>query len=70
METTRQDLRKAHQNNAKLIVMNRDSSIELAALKIEHERLKWTLSDEYRRESERDAATMGYAYANHTMGKP
>ena len=45
LETTRRDLRTAHQNIAGLIVMYRESSTELAALKIEHERLKWTLSD-------------------------
>lgn len=47
LETTRRDLRTAHQNIAGLIVMYRESSTELAALKIEHERLKWTLSDMY-----------------------
>jgi hypothetical protein len=36
LETTRLDLRKAHQNIARLIVMYRDSSTELAALKVEH----------------------------------
>lgn len=69
LETTRRDLRKAHQNIAKLIVMHRDSSTELASLKIEYERLKWTLSDMYSRERERDSSRMGYAYGDHT-GKP
>jgi uncharacterized protein (DUF3084 family) len=32
LETTRRDLRKAHQNIARLIVMYRDSSTELATL--------------------------------------
>lgn len=32
LETTRLDLRKAHRDIAKLIVMHRDRSIELAAL--------------------------------------
>lgn len=45
LETTRRDLRNAHKNIAGLIVMYRDSSTELAALKVEHKRLKWTLSD-------------------------
>jgi hypothetical protein len=63
LETTRYDLRKAHQNIACLIVMYRDSSTELAALKIEHEGLKWTLSDVNRRESERETARMGYKSA-------
>ena len=64
-ETTRRDLRKAHKNIAGLIVMYRESSTELAALKIEHERLKWTLSDMYRREAERETARMGYASGDY-----
>ena len=43
LETTRRDLRKSHQNIAGLIVMYRDCTKELAALKVEHEWLKWTL---------------------------
>ncbi|MNG26256.1 hypothetical protein D3C84_1112230 [compost metagenome] len=66
LETTRRDLRKAHQNIASLIVMHRDSSTELAALKVEHERLKWALSDMYSRERERETSRMGYAYGDHT----
>lgn len=66
LETTRRDLRKAHQNIAGLIVMYRDNSTELAALKAEHERLRWTLSDIYRRESERETARMSYQYGDHT----
>jgi hypothetical protein len=69
LETTRQDLRKAHQNIAKLIIMHRDCSTELAALKIEHERLKWTLSEMYNRNTERETSRMGYAYGDHTKGK-
>ncbi|MGG7647928.1 hypothetical protein ACQ4OB_07845 [Pseudomonas sp. ES4] len=65
LETTRCDLRKAHKTIAGLIVMYRDSSKELAALKIEHERLKWTLSDMYRRESERESARMSYQYGGY-----
>lgn len=66
LETTRQDLRRAHESIAKLIVMYRDSSKELAALKIEHERLKWTLSDMYRRESELQTVRMGYQYGDYS----
>ena len=43
LETTRRDLRKAHQNIAKLIVMHRDGPSVLAALKAEHERLRLAL---------------------------
>ena len=73
LETARRDLRKAHKDIAGLIVMYRDSARELAALKeanqslkVEHERLRWTLSDMYRRESERETARMGYAYGDHS----
>jgi hypothetical protein len=66
LETTCRDLRKAHQNIAQLIVMHRDNSNELAALKVEHERLKWTLSEMYSREREQEASRMGYQYGDHT----
>ncbi len=66
LETTRRDLRKAHQNIASLIVMHRERSTELAALKVEHERLKWALSDMYSREREQETSRMGYAYGDHT----
>lgn len=69
LETTRRDLRKAHQNIATLIIMHRDSSTELASLKVEHEQLKWALSDMYSRERERETSRMGYAYGDHT-GNP
>ncbi|WP_077045832.1 hypothetical protein [Pseudomonas sp. KK4] len=69
LETTRQDLRKAHQNIAKLIIMHRDSSNELSALKVEHERLRWTLSEMYSREREHGKASLGYAYGDHVKGK-
>jgi hypothetical protein len=65
LETTRRDLRTAHQNIAKLIVMHRGSSTELAALKVEHERLKWTLSEMYSRDRDRETSRMGYAYGDH-----
>ncbi|MFU2327814.1 hypothetical protein [Pseudomonas sp. NFX98] len=47
---TCKDLRKAHQNIAKLIIMHRESSTELAALKVENQRLKWTLGEMYSQE--------------------
>ena len=70
LDTTRQDLRRAHETIAGMIVMYRDGSRELAALKMEHERLKWTLSDMYSRERERERDTLrqGYAYGDHTRG--
>lgn len=69
LETTRRDLRKAHQNIAGMIVMYRDCTKELAALKVEHEQLRWMLSDMYRQESERETTRMGYQYGDHTNGK-
>jgi hypothetical protein len=69
METTRKDLRKAHQNIAKQIVMHCDSSTELAALKVEHERLKWTLSEMYARDREREMSRMDYVYGDHAKRK-
>jgi hypothetical protein len=66
LDITRRDLRQAHKNLAGVICMWRDSSKELAALKLEHERLRWTLSDMYRRESERETACMSYQYRDHT----
>ena len=48
--------------------MWRNSSKELAALKQEHERLRWTLSDMYQRESERETACMSYQYGTTPAG--
>ena len=73
LDTTRQSLRKAHSDIAGLIVMYRDTFTELAALKeanqslkVEHERLRWTLSEMYRRESESVTGKMTYAYGDHS----
>ncbi|MEX5683014.1 hypothetical protein [Pseudomonas silesiensis] len=65
LDTTRQDLRRAHKTIAGLIVMYRDGSKELATLKIEHERLKWILSDMYSREREQGSIQLGYAYGDY-----
>lgn len=62
LETTRRDLRRAHKTIAGMIVMYRESSTELVALKVEHERLKWSLSEMYSRERERETSLMGYSY--------
>ncbi|RON40287.1 hypothetical protein BK664_06905 [Pseudomonas brassicacearum] len=66
LETTRRDLRKAHKNIAGLIVMYRESSTELAALKVEHERLKWTLTDMYQLEREQGKTLLGYTYGDYS----
>lgn len=65
LDATRLCLRKAHSDIAGLIVMYRDSSKELAELKVEHGRLQWTLSDVYRRQSEQETSRMGYQYGDH-----
>jgi hypothetical protein len=49
--------------------MYRESSTELATMEVENERLKWTLSDMYRRESERETARMGYQYGDYETGE-
>ena len=66
LETTSRDLRKAHKNIAGLIVMYRESSTELAALKVENERLKWTLTDMYSRERDQGKTQLGYAYGDYS----
>ena len=38
-------------------------------MEVENERLKWTLSDMYRRESERETARMGYEYGDYETGE-
>lgn len=65
LDVTRRDLRQAHKNLAGMICMWRDSDRELAALKLEHERLRWKLSDMYRRETELETARMTYAYGDY-----
>jgi len=65
LETTRRDLRKAHKNIAGLIVMYRESSTELSALKVEHRRVQWRLSEFYRRERDQETAGIGYAYGDY-----
>ena len=45
--------------------MYRDGTKELAALKIEHERLRWRLSEFYRADAEREKAKMGYQYGDY-----
>ena len=46
--------------------MYRESSTELAALKVEHERLKWTLTDMYQWEREQGKTLLGYAYGDYS----
>lgn len=66
LDTTRQDLRRAHETIAGMIVMYRNGSKELGVLKIEHERLKWTLTGMYNRERERGKIQLGYACGDYS----
>lgn len=66
LDITRRDLRQAHRSLAGVICMWRDNDKLLAALRLEHERLQWKLSDMYRRDTELETAKMGYAYGDHS----
>jgi hypothetical protein len=46
--------------------MYRQACRELGTLKVEHERLRWTLSDFYRREGDKEAGKMVHQYGDHT----
>ncbi|MFJ7793349.1 hypothetical protein [Pseudomonas sp. NPDC096950] len=70
LEVVRRDLRQSHKNLAGMICMWRTSDKELSALKLEHERLRWTLSDMYRRETELETAKFSYSYGDHSKPKP
>jgi hypothetical protein len=69
LDVTRRDLRQAHKNLAGMICMWRDSSKDLAKLRLEHERLRWMLSDMYRRETELETEKFGYNYGDYTKPK-
>lgn len=69
LEVTRRNLRATHKELAGLISMYRQTDKELAALKVEHKRLKWTLSDVYHRQSQVAASKMVYQYGDHTPAK-
>ncbi|MHC8336488.1 hypothetical protein [Pseudomonas sp. LB3P25] len=65
LDVTRRDLRQAHKNLAGMIVMWRDSSKELAALKVEHQRVQWRLSEFYEADRIKEVSRLTYAYGNH-----
>ncbi|MEN2396825.1 hypothetical protein [Pseudomonas halotolerans] len=65
LELTRRNLRAAHRELAGLIVMYRGVLKEVATLKIENEKLRWTLSEIYLRQSREATKKMGYAYGDH-----
>ena len=61
LDTTRRDLRQAHKNVAKLIVMYRGSVAELSSLKAENQRISRCLSDRYEADR-KNTPTLKYAY--------
>lgn len=69
LELTRRNLRGAHKELSGLISMYRQACRELGTLKVEHEWLRWTLSDLYRRESDKEAGKMVYQYGDHTLSE-
>lgn len=66
LEVTRRDLRQAHKNLAGMITMWRDSAKELAALRIEHERIGRRLNQYCEAERERETGKFGYSYGDYT----
>ncbi|QEO78815.1 hypothetical protein ELZ14_15065 [Pseudomonas brassicacearum] len=66
LELTRRNLRAAHRELAGLIVMYRGALKEVGTLRAEVDRLKWTLSDIYLRQSQEANKRMVYAYGDHT----
>lgn len=68
LELTRRNLRATHRELAGLIVMYRASVKEIGTLKIENERLRWTLSDIYMRQSQEATSRIVYTYGDHGKG--
>ena len=66
LEVTRRDLRQAHKNLAGMIRMWRDSAKELAALRVEHERIDQRLNQYCEAERDREAGKFGYSYGDYT----
>lgn len=67
LELTRRNLRSAHRELAGLISMYRATAKELGALRVEHQHLKWTLTNLYQREREQAQGkdVMGYQYDDY-----
>lgn len=66
LDTTRRDLRRAHQTIGGLIVMYRELSQELAALKVENLFITQCLSECYATDREREISRMSYQYGDHS----
>ena len=65
LDTTRRDLRRAHQTIGGMIVMHRELSKELSALKVDHQRATQRLSQFYEADRAQEVARMGYQYGNY-----
>lgn len=65
LEVTRRDLRRAHQTIGGMIVMHRELSKELAALKVEYERVSLRLSQFYEADRAKEVAKMAYTYGDY-----
>ncbi|WP_282353065.1 hypothetical protein [Pseudomonas sp. PS01303] len=70
LEVTRRDLRRAHQTIGGMIVMHQTLSKELAALKVEHNRISLRLSQFYEVDRAKEVAKFGYSYGDHLNRKP
>ena len=66
LEVTRRDLRRAHQTIGGMIVMHRELYKELAALKVDHQRITQRLSECYAADRAQEVARMTYSYGDHT----
>lgn len=70
LDTTRRDLRRAHQTIGGMIVTHRELSKELAALKVDHQRITQRLSECYAADRAQELARMTYSYGDHGTRKP
>ncbi|WP_448125370.1 hypothetical protein [Pseudomonas veronii] len=68
LDITRRDLRQAHKSLAGVITMYRQADKELSALRVEHERIRWALSDVHHRQSVLETSKMVYQYGDHCPG--
>ncbi|QYY82145.1 hypothetical protein [Pseudomonas germanica] len=66
LDTTRGDLRRAHQTIGGMIVMHQTLSKELAALKVEHTRISLRLSQFYEVDRAKEVAKFGYSYGDYS----
>ncbi|PKH24206.1 hypothetical protein BI292_13660 [Pseudomonas sp. 43NM1] len=65
LDTTRRDLRRAHQTIGGMIVMHRDLAKELSVLKADYQRVSQRLSQFYDANRAQEVAKMSYAYGDY-----